>query len=231
MAPQSEKWLAIETCQPQLIEREYSMNQTQTAIRTTVVIEWTNAPLIRMSANVDMPEYGIKADQTFYLSRSSKNDGTYYIATWDYNETCWMCRCPARKPCKHMRLINADCHKLAATRKAAKLERAARLAAQKQAQEAEQEADVSEVLAEIDARPPCEDCPGRAHPMCCTNTLQRPQDEPTAACPIVSVPTIAPKVTQPAITIVPLKTTPTVRNVSQDWLLGHRTSTFSGRAS
>lgn len=30
-------------------------------------------------------------------------------------------------------------------------------------------------------RPKCDDCPGAAHPMCCTNTLNHP--EPTATVP------------------------------------------------
>lgn len=118
---------------------------TQTAIatiKTTIQIAWTSAPLIRMSTNVDMPEYGLKADQTFYLVRSSKNDNSYYIAVWNYDETRWTCRCPATvAQCRHVRLINADCHKLAEARRAAKLERAERAAAKRAA----------ELFAEIDA--------------------------------------------------------------------------------
>jgi hypothetical protein len=78
-------------------------------IQTTVVITWTSAPRIRMTANVDMPEYGLKAGDTFYLVRSSKNDGLYYIVRWNYDRIGWQCPCPATKRCRHIELVSLDC--------------------------------------------------------------------------------------------------------------------------
>jgi hypothetical protein len=83
---------------------------TQAAI-TTIKIEYTEAATIRCVARKDLPELGIKEGSCFYLARSSKNDGTYYIAIWNYAEMTWDCRCPATKPCYHMGLISKDCHK------------------------------------------------------------------------------------------------------------------------
>lgn len=88
---------------------------TLTTTITTVVITWTRAAKIRMTANVDMPEYGLKAQQVFYLVRSSADDGTYYIDTWDYEKKQWNCPCkhsverPNARPCRHRRLVSADC--------------------------------------------------------------------------------------------------------------------------
>ena len=84
---------------------------TQTAIIRIVKVEYSQAPVIRCVARKDIPELGIKEGSCFYLARSSKNDGTYYIASWNYAEMTWDCRCPATKPCYHMGLISKDCHK------------------------------------------------------------------------------------------------------------------------
>jgi hypothetical protein len=94
------------------------MTATLTAsatITTTVHITWTRAAKIRMQANVDMPEYGLKAEQIFYLVRSSADDGTYYLLQWDYEAKAWSCPCkhsierPNARPCRHRRLVSADC--------------------------------------------------------------------------------------------------------------------------
>lgn len=88
---------------------------TLTSVKTTVHITWTNAPKVRMTAKVDMPEYGLKAEQVFYLVRSSADDGTYYIVTWNYTAIQWTCPCkhsverPNARQCPHRRLVNADC--------------------------------------------------------------------------------------------------------------------------
>jgi hypothetical protein len=90
------------------------MTATLTAT-TTVQVTWTRAAKIHMVAKIDMPEYGLKAEQIFYLVRSSANDGTYYIVTWNYAESKWSCPCkhsverPTAKPCRHRRLVSADC--------------------------------------------------------------------------------------------------------------------------
>lgn len=94
------------------------------AIVTTVHITWTSAAKIRMHANEDLPEYGIKAGENFYLVRSSENTGLYYIVRWDYAKISWQCPCkhsverPAAKPCRHKRLVSKDCkaHKAAITK-------------------------------------------------------------------------------------------------------------------
>lgn len=90
------------TMQPETPEKkEAPINQ--------VHITWTTAPRVRMTANIDFPEYNIKTGETFYLVRSSKDDGTYYIVTWNAIKMTWDCRCPATKPCRHMKLVNLDC--------------------------------------------------------------------------------------------------------------------------
>lgn len=89
-----------------------------TAVATTITavhIDWTKAPKIRMTAKVDMPEYGLKAEQVFYLVRSSANNGDYYIVVWSYDEKQWNCPCkhsverPNARPCRHRRLVSVDC--------------------------------------------------------------------------------------------------------------------------
>lgn len=180
---------------------------TQTA---TVQVTWTNAPIIRMSTNVEMPEYGLAANETFYLARSSKNDGTYYIATWDND--CWMCRCPAHKPCKHMRLINADCHKMADVRKAAEQEKAER--AQKKAAELFEQ--VNAELARVQA------------PAATTEEVAAT----AARCPIPNADQVSyfVQLNRRSNALKPVPT-PTVRKVSESWLLGHRTSALPGRVA
>lgn len=87
------------------------MKATATIVKT-VTIEFTNAPLIRCQAKVDMPEVGITEGSVFYLVRSSKNDGSYYISTWSYERMMWQDTCPATiNNCRHNRAVNADCHK------------------------------------------------------------------------------------------------------------------------
>ncbi len=96
----------------------------------TIKIEYTEAQTIRCVARRDIPEANIKEGQVIYLTRSSKNDGTYYIATWNYAEMRWDCRCPATKPCRHNKLISVDCskpHSLQGFKPASKAEKFAAL--------------------------------------------------------------------------------------------------------
>jgi hypothetical protein len=86
------------------------MNATLTTIKT-VKVEYTEAQTIRIVAKVDMPEYGLTEGQCFYAVRSSKNDGTYYLVTWNFDRMKWDCRCPSYKPCRHEKAVNLDCHK------------------------------------------------------------------------------------------------------------------------
>src|SRR5258708_1993342 len=78
----------------------------------TIKIEYTEAATIRCVARRDIPEANIKEGSVFYLVKSdSLGENWYYIATWNYTEMQWDCRCPATKPCRHMVLINQDCSK------------------------------------------------------------------------------------------------------------------------
>lgn len=82
-------------------------------------------------------------------------------------------------------------------------------------QDAKVEAEVAEVLAELDEL-----------------VASQVQDEPTTTQPVICVPAIAATKTSASTSIVALKTPPQVRNVSQDWLLkGSRSGAFSGRVA
>lgn len=99
-------------------------------MNTTVQIGYTEAQTIRCVARKDMPEYGLLEGQVFYCSRSSKNDGTYYLATWNFERITWDCRCPAIKPCRHEKLIKANgakSHTLQGFKPLSKAEKFARL--------------------------------------------------------------------------------------------------------
>jgi hypothetical protein len=82
----------------------------ETKLITVVKIDWTTAQKVRMTARKDLPEYGLKAGDVFYLVRSSKADTTneYYIVRWNYSN--WQCPCKSRKPCRHITIVSADCH-------------------------------------------------------------------------------------------------------------------------
>lgn len=73
----------------------------------TVKVEHTTAQQIRCTARQDMPAYGIKAGETFYLTRSSKDNGEYYVTRFDTDGARWQCSCPSHKPCRHMKAVNA----------------------------------------------------------------------------------------------------------------------------
>jgi hypothetical protein len=91
------------------------MTTATATVKTTVHITWTRAAKVRMTANVDMPEYGLTAGQTFYLVRSSEDNGLYYIVRWNYEQIEWTDGCkhsverPNAKPCRHRRLVSDDC--------------------------------------------------------------------------------------------------------------------------
>ena len=127
----------------------------------TVHIDYTTATTIRCVARVDMPEYGIKQGDVFYLARSSKNDGTYYVQTWDYANIAWQCSCPAGSPpvdehglpmyapkrCWHKRAVIAACN---AHHKQMREQAATEAANQKRAQAAARKA--REKLAALEAQ-------------------------------------------------------------------------------
>lgn len=81
------------------------------AIKYTIKVEHTTAPLIRVTAKKDIPEYGIAAGDVFYLGRSDENNGLYYVLRWSYQRVMWLCGCPATTPCKHIERVVQHCHK------------------------------------------------------------------------------------------------------------------------
>lgn len=89
-------------------------------ISKTIKVEYTEQEMIRCVARVDMPEYGLKVGDVFYLARSSKNDGQYYVCRFDDRAASWFCGCPARKPCRHEKAAGAHSHARMLAQKAAK---------------------------------------------------------------------------------------------------------------
>lgn len=97
---------------------QMTTTMTMTILKTITVL-YTEQAVIRVQARVDMPEYGLQAGQTIYLVRSSRNDGTYYIVAWNYEQIRWVCRCPATVPnCRHVRAVNTALAGRAAYKKA-----------------------------------------------------------------------------------------------------------------
>lgn len=87
---------------------------TQVAIRTTVVLEFVTAPIIRCVARKDMSEYGLTEGSVFYLAYSSleskaQGANVYHILRWNYSEIRFNCPCRATVICKHMKAVNASC--------------------------------------------------------------------------------------------------------------------------
>ncbi|MBO0790000.1 MAG: hypothetical protein J2P36_03495 [Ktedonobacteraceae bacterium] len=83
---------------------------TQATATRTVKVTFTEQESIRCVARQDMPEYGIKAGDIFYLSRSSRDNGDYYITRYDEKAACWFCSCPSRKPCRHEKNAGQAAH-------------------------------------------------------------------------------------------------------------------------
>lgn len=68
--------------------------------------------VIRCVARFDMPEYGIKAGDVFFLSRGSE-EGTFHVVTWDEIANKWRCDHPSRanaKSCIHIVNVSDHCH-------------------------------------------------------------------------------------------------------------------------
>lgn len=86
-----------------------------TATQTTIKVKSTEA-YIRKTASSDMPLFGIKADETYYLVRSSSNDGSYYPVRWDYAQIGWICPCDGfahRHRCRHCKVSSQAAHEFA----------------------------------------------------------------------------------------------------------------------
>lgn len=83
---------------------------TNKTIKVTHISE--EQKVIRCTARVDMPEYGINAGDVFFLSRASEKD-TFYVVVWSKEENKWNCGHPTSKkakPCTHVNEVSAHCH-------------------------------------------------------------------------------------------------------------------------
>jgi hypothetical protein len=76
-----------------------------TTTKTTIALTWTDAPLVRITAKRDFPEYGVAKGEVVYLARCSANDGTYYVVR--FVASSWSCPCEGnavyRRTCKHIK--------------------------------------------------------------------------------------------------------------------------------
>lgn len=86
---------------------------TKTANKTIKVTHINpEQKVIRCVARVDMPEYGIKAGDVFFLSRASEKD-TFYVVVWSMDENKWNCGHPTSKKakiCTHVQAVGSHCH-------------------------------------------------------------------------------------------------------------------------
>lgn len=89
--------------------------QAKPAIYTCMFLPGEHRPFIHMTAEVDMPEYALEAEQAYYLVYSESlsecaEQPVYHIVTWSYEQCRWLCPCPAHiHQCKHIRTVNQDC--------------------------------------------------------------------------------------------------------------------------
>jgi hypothetical protein len=85
-------------------------------VYTHMLCPGEHRPFIHEVAETDMPQFGLKAEQAYYLVRSESMSrcnelSTYWIVTWSYEECRWLCPCLATiHQCKHVKLVNQDCH-------------------------------------------------------------------------------------------------------------------------
>ncbi len=66
---------------------------------STIKVEFTEARLIRCTDR--------QTKETYYLARSSKNNGTYYFVTFSHGSARWQCTCPSYRQCSHVNVVNA----------------------------------------------------------------------------------------------------------------------------
>ena len=88
---------------------------TLTATTKTVKVLLTEQDVIRCTAKIAMPEYGIKAGDVFFLSRGSEVD-TFYVVVYDDKQNKYVCGHPTSKkakPCTHVQAVSSYCQKRA----------------------------------------------------------------------------------------------------------------------
>lgn len=63
----------------------------------TVAVEWTTAALIPCTAKADFQvgPIKVKQGQRFFLARSERFIGCYYVVVWSESRVGWECSCPA----------------------------------------------------------------------------------------------------------------------------------------
>lgn len=94
----------------------WSTEDKKPAIYTHMLIPGEHRNFVHMTAEVDEPQFGLKAEQAYYLVRSesmsrTNEQPTYWLVVWSYEECRWVCPCPDKRhhQCKHVRLVNQDC--------------------------------------------------------------------------------------------------------------------------
>lgn len=94
------------------IRRRLTANQKAVPQQdATIGIEHTDAPIIRCTARkaFTVGNAGIKAGETFYLVRSVRRAGRYYVVHFSDERHCWQCSCGAN--CKqHEHITAAKAH-------------------------------------------------------------------------------------------------------------------------
>lgn len=112
--------LAVEeTAEPQAVE---SVEVSESACEAMpqqpykyMILPGESRPYIHEVAEKDQPEYGLKAEQAYYLVRSRSlteynEQPIYWIVTWSYDLCRWLCPCPdPHRSCAHTRVVNQDC--------------------------------------------------------------------------------------------------------------------------
>lgn len=86
------------------------MNQLANLIaqKRVVFVDFCQSQSLKITARVDMPEWGVMAGETVYLVASDSYAGYYYIQRYDAARGAWVCYCPARKPCKHEKYVQVQ---------------------------------------------------------------------------------------------------------------------------
>jgi hypothetical protein len=85
----------------------------------TIAVTWTDAPVIRITAKIDFPEYGVCKGEVVYLVRITDQPGAYYIVRW--TGTAWSCPCDGnavyKRTCKHIKATSCHCKGVAQRQK------------------------------------------------------------------------------------------------------------------
>lgn len=93
------------------LERKASELESLITDHRVVRVEHFQGEHLTCTANVDMPEYGIRKGETFHLYASSF-DGWFYIVRWDSVWTRHACSCRGyemRHHCRHADAVKTIC--------------------------------------------------------------------------------------------------------------------------